>query len=477
MITNTPYSATSVEDRFPKKRRTRWWLIFLIFAVPFALIVTAIFLFRIGWTIRENQGRKAMEVELAKLVEEGIAIDNQTLSKLYFDRTSDEQTYHWIDVFAILRSPEFVASSTGVPVIDRSVVVDDFADDFDTSSDWQFAENSIRFTAEQSELIAQVHRLARWPQPTYFPIVFQSTETLLPEVQSMRSVAWLLRTDAQVALHLEESDRVCEDIVTLFELSKHVDAVPFVVSRLVGIAVRKLALQSLQKAIQTNALSAEQLVKIDNIIAGHCEINDRWRTLMIDELSSNLPVFITPNLTMQTDTFIPARGHDAVFFIGLMRRAAVIPSDDWRHLYRYSVELEAELEESIRSTLGKVDRMLSGLLTPAFSSLSMALINDSQLHRQARVAIAIRLYEHQHRSMPESLAELPAEVALINPYGDASFVYSSQHGRPVLWGFWMSKELQHTPYDIPITDQPTTESHNNRTIVWWFDVESPSRRD
>ncbi len=472
MSTNSPYTATKTEESFPKKRRTRWWLIFLIVAVPMTLIATAILVFRIGWTIRENQGRQAMEVELAKLVEEGVAIDNQDVSERYMNNTSDEHTDRWSDVFAILSSPEFAASAAGVPVIDRSVTLDDFADDFDTSSNWQFAENSIRFTAEQNELIAQIHTLARERQPTYFPIVFQSTETLVPEVQSMRTVAWLLRTDAQVALHLGESDRACEDIVALFELSKHVDAIPFVIPRLVGVAVRKLALQSLQNAIRLDALSDEQLIKIDDVIAGYCEINDRWRTLMIDELSNNLPVFITPNMSMQTDTFIPARGHDAVFFIGLMRRAAAIPSDDWRQLYRSSVELEAELVESFRSTLGKVDHLLSGVLTPAFGSLATALINDVQMHRQARVAIAIRLYEHRHDSLPGTLADLPAEIAPMSPYGVAPFAFSSEYGRPALWGFWMSEEHQHTPHDIPSTDQPTTESLNNRAIVWWFDAGS-----
>jgi len=471
MSTYTPYAATKAEDRFPKKRLVRWQFVFLIFAVPIAMIGLAIFVFRVGWTIRENQGRQAMEVELAKLVEEGVAIDNQTLSELYFENTSDDQSNEWSDVFSILSSLGFAASATGVPIIDRSVQVDDFADDFDTSSNWQFAENCIRFTAEQKELIAKIHVLACNPQPTSFPIVFQSTETMLPEVQSVRTVALLLRTDAQVALHLDESGRACDDIVSLFEVSKHVDAVPFVVSRLVGIAVRKLALQSLQNAIRLDTLSDEQLAKIDNTIAGHCNINNRWRTLITDELSSNLPVFITPNLSMQTDKFIPARGHDAVFFIDLMRRGAAIPADDWGYLYRTSVELEAELDKSLSSTMGKVDRLLSGLLTPAFGSLATALINDAQLHRQARVAIALRMYDHQHASMPGTLADLPSEIAVLKPYGADPFSYTSESGRPVLWGFWVSKEHQHTPRDIPKTEQPTSESLNNRAIVWWFDTE------
>lgn len=52
------------------------------------------------------------------------------MSELYFENTSDDKSNKRSEIFSILRSLEFAASATGVPIIDRSVQVDDFADDW-----------------------------------------------------------------------------------------------------------------------------------------------------------------------------------------------------------------------------------------------------------------------------------------------------------------------------------------------------------
>jgi hypothetical protein len=469
MSESTPYNALLGENGYTKKRRVRWWLIFSIFAVPISLILATVFVFRVGFTIREIQGREAMKVELRKLNEDGISIDDHELMKCYRGRTSQEQTESWSKVFESLNSPEFSTSSSGIPVIDRSVALNPFADEFDTSSDWEFLEKCIRFTDEQSELIQTIRSLALAPEPCYFPVAFQSTQTRLPESQNLRMAAWLLRLDAQVAIHRREQSRAFDDIVALFELSKHLDAMPFLVSKLVGNAVRRMALQSLQSAIRIDLLPYEQLLEIDRIVDRNCDIDDRWRTLMLDELSVSLPNFVDPNRTMQTKTAIPARGHDAVYFIRLMRSATSVATNDWPILYRSSIELDSKLMKDAGSSLKRIDLILSGLLVPAFSSVAAVMINDAQLHRQARLAIALRLHQHQQGSLPQTLDELPNTVAKLTPYGEKPFAYSLQDGRAVIWGFWLSRTQQQTPIEIPDTAQPIAVTLDNRAIVWWLD--------
>lgn len=413
-----------------------------------------------------------MNAELQKLVDEGIAVDNLAVWEIYRSRTSDEFSEDWSNLFERLRSPEFAASSAGVPTLDRRVEVDDFADDFDTSPEWAFAENCVRFTQEQSELIAQARKLAAVPEPTYFEIDFQSGDTLLPDVQSTRTVAWSLRTDSQVAMYLGDENRAFEDIVAIFGLSKNVDAVPCLVSRLAGIAVRRIGMQSLQNAIRLDLLRDDQLLEIDRLLTRYHDIDDRWQSLMIDEMSFHLPVFINPNLSMKTETFIPARGHDAVYFIDLMRRAAAIPCDDWSRLYHSSNELEMEFRQGLKSTLTSVDRIFTGVFMPPFETLAASLINDAQLHRQARIAIALRLYQHNHKKFPSTLGELPETVTALTPYGKKPFGYTCDDTQAVLWGFWLSPEQQQTLEQVPDTEQPNTDSSNDRQVVWRLDVHS-----
>lgn len=476
MKTTSPFETTSQVETKGRKQRTRWWLIFSIFAVPFGLLMLGTFVFRVAWTIRENQGRKAMQQELQQLAEEGIAFDNETISENYFNCTSEELSSEWASLLEKLQSPEFSASCSGVPVLDRSVEIDDFADDFDTSPQWPFAEPCIRFTQQHSELIAEARRLATDQQPAYFPIVFQSHETLLPEVQQIRAVAWLLRTDAQVAMFNRDRNRAFQDIVALSELSKHVDSVPFAVARLVGIAVRRLAMQSLQNAIRIDLLDDEQLVQIDRLVARYCSIGERWRTLIVDEMSTNLPVFMNPQIgrksgvNKKSGTLIPARGHDAVYFIQLMRKASEIHTGDLTRFYHSSLEIEAELDHDMHSAVANVDRILSGLFAPAFGAMAAALINDAQLHRQARVAVALRLYEHQHGGLPTELKALPEEVAALMPAGKKPFGYLLERERAVVWGFILAPETRQTPIQIPDTLQMNSASANNRSVVWWLET-------
>lgn len=468
MSNASPYAATLGEQPSPKKR-FRWRLIVAIFVLPIVTLWLVVFLFRVGWTIRENQGRGEMASKLHQLADDGFAIDNETISEQYASRTSNENTQQWIDVFAVRESSQFAESALGVPMLDGKVEIDDFADDFEMSNNWKYADACIRFTREQNDLIEQVRQLASDPTPVYFPIHFQSTETLLPEVQSCRDVARMIRVDAQVAIHLMDTDRAFKDLITLFALTKQVDAVPCVIPKFVGIAIRRMAIQILQRAIQLDLLTEQQLLEIDQIIKPHCDIGARWQTIMIDEMALSLPVFVNPGISMQFSKPIPARGHDAVYFIDLMRRAREIPTDDWQKLYTSTLELETEISKSVKS-IRKVDLILTGIVSPAFNAIAVGLINDSQLHRQARVAIAIRLYSHKHSELPSRLDQLPEYAdGVLNPIGDRSFGYIVTNRQSVLWGFYFSKEQQQTPPTLPVTDQPNQESSRNRESVWWFD--------
>ena len=465
----SPYaSISSVPEQPPKRKRFRWWLIVSIFAIPIIAISSIVFLFRVGWTLREAQGRNAMNNELRKLHDEGFATDNDTSSQRYFQNTSDEKTLAWTSAFAECNSMPFTESASGVPMLDRNIEIDPFEDDFEISADWRAADACKRFTIEQKDLIDEVRQLAQEPKPVYFPIVFQSTETLLPEVQSTRTVAWMLRIDAQVAIHEKDADRAFQDVRTLIALSKQVDAVPFIVSKFVGISIRRMAMRALQKAIQLDLFAEKQLIELDQLLQPYCDIGDRWRVIMSDEMTTNLPVFENPGRSMRTNIRIPARGHDAVYFIGLMRRAIEIQTDDWQHLYQNAGVLEKEMLEDAKSLPKQVDLILTGLLAPAFSSIAALQINDSQLHRQARVAIATRLYSRRHNELPKSLSQLPDSVNALKPVGNLPFGYQLIDRQSVLWGFEFSKEVQQTPSMLPVVDQPNAVSLRNRELVWWF---------
>lgn len=130
--------------------------------------------------------------------------------------------------------------------------------------------------------------------------------------------------------------------------------------------------------------------------------------------------------------------------------------------------LESEVEEDYESFLASTDRILSGVLYPAFTSMAETLILHAQLHRQARVALHLRLHEFQHGSLPESLAQLPKGISLLKPMGDSPFGYGPAGSGKVLWSFCPSPQARATPVTVPNTSERTSQALNNRSVVWHF---------
>ncbi|WP_186774695.1 hypothetical protein [Allorhodopirellula solitaria] len=74
-------------------------------------------------------------------------------------------------------------------------------------------------------------------------------ETLLPEVQETRSLARLLRLRAKLEMHAERWDDFTRTVQTLFRLSEMAGhAGEYLVSRLVGLAIANMTLQTIEEA-------------------------------------------------------------------------------------------------------------------------------------------------------------------------------------------------------------------------------------
>lgn len=451
----------------PRKRKpsVRWWLIISIFGVPLLLLTLGTFIFRIGYTLRENSGRRAMVEELHKFANEGQPTDNEAIAELYSSRTSAQHTEAWLNLFETLQSAEFEKLYVGVPLLDRAIE-DQAPFRLVTAKDWEFASVCESFVSESSELIEEVRLLAAAPVPVQFPIYFQSMDTLLPEVQSIRQVALVIFVDSQVAINLRDDQRATQDIVTLYRLANLVEVIPSTICNVVATAIRRQALQAVQACIEIDLLQDDQLQQIDGIIQDYCEIGNRWHDAMSAELGLCLPVFTNPAIALKSDIRIPARGHDAVYFIGLMRRAMQIDTDNWSEFRRAAVKLDEDTAASHASWLQSTDRLLSGLFAPAFESLATLWIGEAQLHRQARLAIAIRLYAHRFDKLPSTLEGLPSAVARLHPFGNRPFGYELDGEQAVLWGFDLTTDTVRTPVSPPTVEAGASGGFDNYQFVW-----------
>lgn len=455
-----------------RRKKFLWRLIFSIFAVPFLLLCLATFLFRVGYTIRENSGRQAMNVELEKLVSEGLPVDDKSIEELYGSRTSNEHVEDWLRLLATIESPDMNDAFAGIPLLDRTVD-DELAYRQSYARDWMYAQVCTAFSDKQQELISRIRQLAEEPTPTHFPIYWESLETRLPEVQNTRQVARILYVDAHVGLHNRESGRVVKDVVSLYSLTRQVDAVPCCVSRLTGMAIRRMGLEILQRSIEVDLLKDEELHQLDQLLQGYSEIGDRYRAMIGEELGIDLPVYTNPTIAMKSKKPIPARGYDAVYFISLMRRAMQLETEPWSEFYDSTLALEAELAAE-NGFLPKADHMLTHLLLPSLSGLAASCINEAQWHRLARLAIAVRLHAHQSQSLPVTLDALPGQDQTLHPMGTEPFGYKTTKDGSILWGFELNKQVRQTP-DSPVGSPsmlPGDATGEPETALWIWPIMS-----
>lgn len=454
------------------KQAVRWWLIFGFFGIPIIGLIALVFLASLSWSIREYYGRQAMQQKLAELRSEGIAVDDQAIRDFYRSRTSPDRTSEWQGLFRQIKSMEFSESSVGVPTLDSHLQEPaESSSEFDVSTNWPHAEACIRFSQQQQATIQLARELAKEPTPTYFPIDFQSINTLLTEVQDCRTVARMLSVDSQVALHLRDADRFQSDVTSIIHLSKHTDAVPCFVSGLVGIALRQIALRNIRSAVEADLLSASQLTELDSLISEHTEIGDRLNELCRGEMSICLPVFANPSLATegkQQKSALPARGRDAIYYIEKMKLFMELPTDDWQVLLMQCNQLESEIETENGNLLASFDRPMAAMMLPALSAIATAVINDAQMHRQARVGIAIKQFQLAHARYPATLVELPESIQSMTPYGDKPFGYQLVNSKPVLWGFRLSNTRKQTPASPPTEEAQDAHSQADAETVWKF---------
>lgn len=146
------------------------------------------------------------------------------------------------------------AASKGIPIFDRSI---DEESEVSNQESWRQA--TAQFVEQQQSRIATFRELCKHREPVYFPIYFDSVETLLPNTQNMRSVGRLFFADGKVAIGKRESGQVLADIEGIMDMPSVCSAEPFMVSNLVCTALDIQAMKILQEAMEKDALGIEDL--------------------------------------------------------------------------------------------------------------------------------------------------------------------------------------------------------------------------
>lgn len=443
----------------------RLWLLLvplsLVACAFLAAVITYLF-----FMVREKQFLEAYSKELSSLQSEGLIISPTQFQADYEGKTEPDDGI-WAQIEGDLNAESVRAKVAGVPFFDQDTSIEE-AESFNTFRSWSNAAACVEFTDVCGEIIRKVKKAAARERIHRFQVKFDYIQTDLSGVKELAKVKQLLGLDAQVAIYLGDSDRAFEATIALFQLARHLQPVPYFESRLLEYALRRQALLILQRALELDLFSDEQLGVIDEYCKANSDLGTRWKVSLREEFGGVASLFVNPNLGMRDiDVVIPPRGEDGLFYLETMRKAWALPTEDWKQFRSNLASILIDFDSKTSDYWGSRKHELSRTLMPNLMVAANLFVSDAQLHRQARLVIAIRKYWRKESEFPVSLASLslnPADEFLA--YGNESFGYRIVDSRAVLWGFELGQTFENIPasYEDLLVDEGSR--NRNRRLVW-----------
>ncbi|MBU6238250.1 MAG: hypothetical protein KGQ51_10500 [Planctomycetes bacterium] len=449
------------------KRGCMWifWALVALLILPCAGVFSI-------WASRQSRDGKFLRKMINDLKERGAPIDNETLLAQYRSRTDPSDAPAWQQVFAELKSTEFKEWCKGIELFDPTVEGTAWTD-----SSWTGEAAERNLIAKTVDLRRRIHELTMKRSAVQFLQDFNGIQTQLNEIQSMRDVQRLLSTEFQVAFADRDSKACLASIEAQLDLALVCREDPFMVSQLVNLAIRGIAMHNIQRAIEYDVLTEEDLVslldrmsseelplsRLSKMIAGE-------RVIALEAAKNPLEsgVFEEANKPMGSLGSIVGipTNRDIIHLLEVFESMEDLNVSDIDQLRTLAASNDANLQSQIsRAGLAQMDWILTSLMMPAFSALAEALVRDVVRERFIRHGLAIRIYQKRHGRFPENLEQLldvGLDSRVAKPWGGKPFGYLNRDGEVVLWAT--------IPQDGPITsdEPPEIEEESEESLRKWF---------
>jgi hypothetical protein len=287
-----------------------------------------------------------------------------------------------------------------------------FPDDLAPGGQWPDEPRIAEFLHEVQPLIAQIEQAAQYPTPVWQPIAFDSFSTLLPEIQTSRSVIRLLSLDVRHALYHRDTERAMRGLAAMQAATEAFDWDFCMVAELVGIALRNVHRDAIRQSLRDTAWEPAQLDQLLAQVAQPRDVATHWRHNVSGERAMALALF---QGTRERQRAMLDDGQT-----GLPTVLMLIPSGIKRYLERLTAMQQlgddgvmglAARAEAFENDLGlankrRLDDILTALLLPAVHGMARAYERDELDRRLTRTAVGIKRYQLAEGRWPQKLSDL-----------------------------------------------------------------------
>jgi len=397
------------------------------------------------------------------LEQQGVPTTGERLLKRYQRGTSTADSHKWSDILEQLKTLQLQGNLNGEIPLLGDEFHDRFVGGFIAGSVWKAGPASAKFSEQHRQLLEQVKALSASTGAVRLPFEFHGADTELP-FGSIETLARMVMVDALVAIDSKQADRVMEDIRALSKIADLMEPIPALPAKLECMRLRRYGVTAIQLAMEIDVLEQTQLARLDSLLTERSNLGQRWKQLLDDDITWNVPILLDPGMAAQATGLRPQR-FDPTLYIAITQSIGQISCADWNVFLRKCIELEAKLDKDV-DTAKTPDELVAYLIIPAIPMVAHRLIDEAQLFRQARLAIAVRKYEAEQGVFPDRLDVLPLPTHAWTPLGSKPFGFMSKNDAALLWGFHVASESLETPDHPPPPPIINTASMQTRDIRW-----------
>jgi hypothetical protein len=277
---------------------------------------------------------------------------------------------------------------------------------------------------KSQQALEEARKLADLPTGR-FPIVYSSDgiSTLLPDVQKARDVAGLLRCDLLLQCEDGDMDRAVAVCRAILNTGRSLNDEPIIVSQLVRLSCRDLALRSIERILAQGQPSGASLAVLQDLL----EHEDRQPVFLIaargerafsDRLlyalqtretkPSQLGVVLIKRLSGMRIRTVNVNDLLYQAFGSVPRdRAAVLDyTSQVVEIAKLPVEEQGPRLAQLASTLGSRPEMVGTLLGRSILKVALGIHRSQAKLRGAIAGVALERYRQAQGGWPDSLAAL-----------------------------------------------------------------------
>jgi hypothetical protein len=403
---NATLSLNNPSLRTPVASKTsRGWVRWLIIAVSIPLGLAAIVAAIIG--VRELDASRKIGALIADLKRSGEPVDDATMSAWYKAHTHAEGSDAWLQVISTVESITPIADVGQLTIVGSGKEVPSL----DPNQPWADESAVADFLKEMEPVLQKIHQLSDYPTPVQFPLEFQGVGTLLYEYQAARSVQRMLQLDCEYAYSHGQAARAMQDLRSMVLLCKALESDICLVSDLVVVACKGVALRTIQRTLEVDEWSNKELEELRSLSGQPHFSPEKWSRLFSGERGMMAEIIVSGSV----QELLASHGSAPPMPLLQSGRLKLLESygpvqklghSNLESLYQSTMRFQTGMFGRDATWDSDVSMFYLGSLFGSAPQVAKALQNTEDDRRLTLTAIALRQFKKSEGRWPSKLNEL-----------------------------------------------------------------------